>query len=172
MPRPTASALCVRTTACRAQYDRAFSAVSSALAKEGDRRLGGDLLLLVFAHDLEVRQRLLVAGSEPGDDFEAAVGMFGQSRAALDPVPAIHVADAELVVDDGVVDVAAINAVDIAALRFGGQRLLKGADIIHRVLDLVFGPLRQRPIGETKLAADEVEITVDQNGEIVGGIAE
>ncbi len=41
--------------------------------------------------------------------------MLGDRRAALDPVAAIDVADAEIVVDDGVVDVAADHAVDVVA---------------------------------------------------------
>ena len=35
----------------------------------------------------------------PGDDFEAAVGMLGNGGAAFHPVPAIDVADAEIVAD-------------------------------------------------------------------------
>ena len=66
----------------------------------------------------------------PGDDLESAVRVLGDRRAALDPVAAIDVADAELVVDLGVVDVAADDAVDAAAVRLGGQRLLEVADVV------------------------------------------
>ena len=97
--------------------------------------------------------------------------MLGQRRAALDPVAAIHVADAEIVVDDGVVNMAADHPVDAQALGFGGQRLFERADIVHRVLDLALRPLRQRPVGKAETAANGVEVAVDQDREIVGGVA-
>ena len=83
----------------------------------------------------------------PGDDLEMAVVVLDQRRAALDPVAAIHVADAALVADHRVVDVAADHAVGVVAPRLGGERLLERADIVDGVLDLLLGPLRQRPIG-------------------------
>jgi hypothetical protein len=68
-------------------------------------------------------------------------------------------------------NVAADHAVDLVAVRFRGQRLLEGADIIDRVLDLVLRPLRQRPVAKAEAAAHGVEIAVDQNGKVVGGVA-
>ena len=61
---------------------------------------------------------------------------------------------------DGMVDMAADDAVHLPAVRLGGQRLLEGADIVHRVLDFVLRPLRQRPIGKPEPAANGVEIAV------------
>ena len=66
--------------------------------------------------------------TRPGDDLEAAVVALGHRRAAFHPVAAIDVAQAEIVVHGGGVDVAADHAVDLMMLGFGGQRLLEGAD--------------------------------------------
>ena len=90
----------------------------------------------------------------PGDDFKPAVFMLGQRGAAFDPVAAVHVANAMLVADGGVVDMAADHAVGAVTPRLGRQRLLKGADIIHGVLDLQLGPLRQRPIRHAEPAPE------------------
>src|SRR5262249_25838407 len=49
---------------------------------------------------------------------------------------------------------------------------LECADIVHRVLDLVFGPLRQRPITETEPAANGIEITIDEDRKVVSGVPE
>ena len=67
--------------------------------------------------------------------------MLGHRGAAFDPVAAIDVADAEIVMDDGVMDVAADHAVDAVALRFGGEPLLERADVIDRIFDFMLGPL-------------------------------
>src|SRR5262245_30030173 len=72
----------------------------------------------------------------PGDDLEAAVRMLADRGATLDPVAAVQVAHAELVVDGGVVDVAADHAIDLAAARLGNQSLLELADEVDRVFDL------------------------------------
>jgi hypothetical protein len=70
------------------------------------------------------------------------------------------------------VDVAANDAVDLVPLRLGGQRLLEGADEVDRVLDLVLGPLRQRPVGRAEYTAQPVEHAVGGQREIVGFVAE
>ena len=59
----------------------------------------------------------------PGDDLETAVLVLGERRAALHPVAAIHVADAVVVTDHGVVDVAADHAFGAVTPRFGGERV-------------------------------------------------
>src|SRR4051812_48751624 len=69
----------------------------------------------------------------PGEDLETAVLVFDQRRAALDPVAAIHVADAVLVADDSAMDVAADHAISAMPARLGGQRRLERADVVHRV---------------------------------------
>ena len=64
----------------------------------------------------------------PGDDLETAIDVLGNGRAAFHPVAAIDVADAEIVADAGVMDVAADHAVDGVALRFRNERALVFAD--------------------------------------------
>src|ERR1700739_4554399 len=71
----------------------------------------------------------------PGNDFKAAVFVLRKRGAAFHPVAAVHVADAMLVADGGVVDMAADHPVGAVTPRLGGKRRLEGADIVHRVLD-------------------------------------
>ena len=101
-----------------------------------------------------------------------AVLVLGERGAALDPVAAIHVADAVLVADGGVVDVAADHAVGAVTPRLAGQRLFERADIVDGVLDLQLGPLRQRPIGHAEHAPEEVDEPVHLDREIIGLVAE
>ena len=54
-----------------------------------------------------------------------AVFVLGERGAAFHPVAAVHVADAVLVADGGVVDVAADHAVGAVTPRLGGQRLFE-----------------------------------------------
>ncbi len=68
-------------------------------------------------------------GSGPGDDLEPAVVVLDERRAALDPVAAIHVADAVLVADGGVVDVAADHAVGAVPPRLGRPACCSNAPI-------------------------------------------
>src|SRR5215831_11517182 len=91
--------------------------------------------------------RSVVSRIAPGDDLEASVLVFGERRAALHPVAAVHVADALLVTNDGVVNVTADHSFGAVTPCFGDERGLERANIVHRVLDLQLGPLRQRPIG-------------------------
>jgi hypothetical protein len=100
-------------------------------------------LFFVLLDPAQARARMLGAGFEPGENLEAAVVMFYQRRAAFHPVAAVHVADAEIVVNAGVVGMAADHAVDLAAVCLLGQCPLEGAGII----DLVLRPLRERPMG-------------------------
>ena len=53
-----------------------------------------------------------LAGMGPGDDLEIAVVALGHRRAAFDPIAAIDVAQAELVVHRRRMDVAADDAVE------------------------------------------------------------
>ena len=87
---------------------------------------------------------------KPRDDLESPVGMLGQRRAALNPIAAIHVADAEILVDHRVMDMTANDTIDAMSLRFLGERLLECANIVDRIFDLVLGPLGQRPIAKSE----------------------
>ena len=109
---------------------------------------------------------------EPADDFHPPVMVLHYRRAAFHPVPAIDVADAEIVVDRGVMDVAADDALGVMLPGIGGQRALVFADIGHRVLHLQLRPLRERPISEPEHAADVVEDAVDEDRRVVGLVAE
>src|SRR5215472_15537531 len=86
------------------------------------------------------RRRL---GPDPPHDLELSVEMLDYRGAALDPVAAIDVAQAEIVADHGVMDVAADDAVEAAPPGFRGERALVFADEGHGVLDLQLGPFRQ-----------------------------
>src|SRR5215510_8718879 len=102
------------------------------------------------------RRELLVTrqrpGPDPPHDLELSVEMLDHRGAAFDPVAAIDVAQAEIVADHGVMDMAANDAVEAAAPPgFGGECALVFADEGHRVLDLQLGPFRQRPIGSTSM---------------------
>ena len=68
--------------------------------------------------------------------------MLGNCRAAFNPIAAVDVADAEVVVNDRMVNMAAYDAFGVVALGFSGERLLKFAEVIDRVLDLLLCPLR------------------------------
>ena len=50
--------------------------------------------------------------------------VLGDGRAVLHPVAAIEIADTEVVMDGGVMDVAADHAMHVVARRLGDQRLL------------------------------------------------
>src|SRR5262249_31182148 len=108
----------------------------------------------------------------PGDDLEPAVLMLHERGAAFHPVAAVHVADALLVADGGVMDVAADHALGAVTPRLGCERRLERADIVDRVLDLLLGPLRQRPVAHTEHAAEEVHQTVHLDRKIVGLVTE
>src|SRR5690348_11524093 len=69
-------------------------------------------------------------------------------------------------------DMAADHAVDPALSRFAGQLPLERAYEIDRVLDLEFGPGRERPIGQAQPPARFVEMRVDEEREVVGPVAE
>ena len=75
--------------------------------------------------------------------------VLDHGRAAFHPIAAIDVADAVVVVHDRMMDMAADDSVG-GMPGLGHQRLLEGADEIHRILDLQLGPLRERPIRESQ----------------------
>ena len=60
-----------------------------------------------------------------------AVMMFHQSRAALHPVPIIHIGNAVNVADFGHVNMPAYGAVKAFALAVAGHLILEGMDVIH-----------------------------------------
>src|SRR5690606_12479826 len=76
----------------------------------------------------------------PCDDLKPTVLMFGKRGATLHPVTAVHIADAVLAANRGVMDMAADHAVGAVTPRLAGERLLERADVIHRVLHLELRP--------------------------------
>ena len=101
-----------------------------------------------------------------------AIVALGHRGAAFHPVAAIDVAQAEIVVHGGGVDVAADHAIDVMMLGFGRERLFEGADIIDRVLDLQLRPFRQRPVGRAQYAAHGVEQAIGGERKFVSLVAE
>jgi hypothetical protein len=98
--------------------------------------------------------------------------VLGHGRAAFDPIAAVDVAHRKALVDRRMVDVAADDAVDRMAVRFGAERLFKLADMAHGVLDLELGPSRQRPIRQAEPPAHGVEDGVDDERHPVGVVAQ
>ena len=113
-----------------------------------------------------------VAGVSPDDDLEIAVVAFDHSRAAFDPIAAVDIAKAIVVVHRRHMNVAADDAFSLVVSRLCRQSLLEGPDIVDRVLDLELRPLRQRPIWGSEHFAECVEDTVGGKCQLVGFIAE
>src|SRR5262249_53004201 len=88
----------------------------------------------------------------PTHDLEPAVEMLDDDAAALDPIAALHVANAEIVVNRGVMDVAANHPVNRVAARFLGKGALEFADIVHGVLDPSAPPIATATSRESRAA--------------------
>src|SRR5262249_6243021 len=108
----------------------------------------------------------------PRDDLEAAVRMLSNSRATFDPIAAIDVADAGCLLNGGMMNVPADDAVDAVAVRFRRQSTFELADKIHGILDLQFRPFRQGPIGEAEQSAYLVEYGIGGYGAVIGLVTE
>lgn len=107
----------------------------------------------------------------PAQDFQAAVGVLDQGRAAFDPVAVVAVEDAVDGPHLGGMDVAADHAVGAPLSRFGDHRHLEAADVFDCFLDLVLEVGRQRPIAEPELAPGPVDGGVDGKRRLIGAIA-
>src|SRR6266536_5825041 len=92
------------------------------------------------AHSSIRRARLCMRDRRPGDDLEPAVRVLRDRRATFDPIAAIDIANASRLLDRGMMDVAADDAIDTVAVRFRGQSTFELADEIHRILDLQLRP--------------------------------
>jgi hypothetical protein len=69
-------------------------------------------------------------------------------------------------------DVAADDAVDAVAVRFGRQSTFEFTDEIYGILDLQFRPFRQGPIGQAEQSTRLVEQGIGRDGDVVGLVAE
>ncbi len=101
------------------------------------------------------------------DEFDVAVEIFNQSRAAFHPVAAVQVLHAANRLDLGAVDVAADDAVGLVAARHPGESVLVIGDVFHGGLGLGFQIGRQRPVAEAQRAAQAVEMQVEIQNPVV-----
>src|SRR5262249_9122652 len=99
-------------------------------------------------------------GFRPPHELKFSVEMLDDRRAAFHPVTTIDVAQAAVVADHGMMDVAADHAVDL------------GANEIDRVLDLELGPLRERPIGKPERSSYGVAMGIEPDCDFVGVVAQ
>ena len=70
------------------------------------------------------------------------------------------------------VDMAADDAVDLAAARFVGHHLLEAADEAYRPLDPDLCPGRERPVGQPEQPPRAGDQPVDDDSKVVGTVAE
>jgi len=92
------------------------------------------------------------------DEFDFAVEIFNQSRAAFNPIATVQILDAVNHFYLGAVDVAADNAIRLVAARHGGERVLVFGDVFHGGLGLEFQIRSKRPIAKAQRTAEAVEI--------------
>src|SRR5271155_1419771 len=104
--------------------------------------------------DSDARHRE-AAQIRPLQDFEPAVAVFDQRRAALNPVAVVAVENRADLSNFGLVDMAADHAVDPARAGLLGQRQLEIVDVSPRVLDLPLQIGRERPVGIAEPAAPQ-----------------
>ncbi len=98
--------------------------------------------------------------------------MLCNRRAAFHPVAAIDVADAVDFGDDGVVDMAADDAIGVVAACLLDDDLLELADEIDGRLHLLLRPGREGPVRQAEPAADGGEDHVDRDRRVIGPVAE
>ena len=101
------------------------------------------------------------------NEFDFAVEIFNQRRAAFHPVAAVQILHPVNHLHLGPVDVAANHAVGLMVARHGGQRRFVFGDEFHRGLGLEFQIRRQRPVAKTQRAPHPVEIQVEVQNPVV-----
>jgi len=95
------------------------------------------------------------------DEFDFAVEIFNQRRAAFHPVAAVQVLHLANHFHLGAVDVTADDAVSLMMARHRDERILVFGDVFHGGLRLGFQIRRQRPVAEAKNAPQPVQIQVE-----------
>src|ERR1700682_3759389 len=108
----------------------------------------------------------------PVDDSQLPGVELHQRGEALDPVAAVAVEDPADVADLRLVYVAADHAVEASPARLGGERVLEGADVAHRVLHALLEELREGPVRETQARARVVEPAVHLERQHVEPVAQ
>ena len=101
------------------------------------------------------------------DEFDLAVEIFYQSRAAFNPIPAVQILHAVNHLHLRAMDVAADDAVGLMIPRHRGQRLLIFSDVFHGGLGLGLHIRRQRPVAKSKRPAQAVEIQIKIENPVV-----
>ena len=86
--------------------------------------------------------------------------------------PVLIYSHAVHLLDRGMVDMAADDAVDTAAARFLRHDLLEMADEVDRLLDLDLRPGRERPVGHAEQPAQAADDAIDDDRDVVGPVAE
>lgn len=107
-----------------------------------------------------------------GQQFDLAVVMFYQSGTILDPIAAVVIGRLPDATNDGTVDVATENALNVETARVTDDGILVGADETDRILDPSFDRLAQRPVFEAKNTTRRVHKRVQCEQELVAKIAQ
>ena len=121
----------------------------------------------------ERRARLDVRSVAPADDLEAAVEVLDERRAAFDPVAAVEIGDAVVMLDRGVVDVAADRRrrrPRVAPPRPAPPR--SGPCNSTAFFTLCFAQADKRPVGEAEAAPHAVDLPVEPERHVIGTVAE
>ena len=95
------------------------------------------------------------------DQLETTVMMLDQGGAALDPVAVIAVVDAVDHRHLGRMDVAADHTVGVSFSGLAHDSLFEIGDELHRFFDPAFQKSGQRPVGQSELSAQAIEMTVE-----------
>ena len=95
------------------------------------------------------------------DEFDLAVEILNQRRAAFDPVAAVQVLHAVNHLHLGAVNVAADDAVRLVAAGHGSERGFVFGDILDGGFGLGFEVRGERPVAKTQRAPQPVEIEIE-----------
>lgn len=107
------------------------------------------------------------------DDLPFAFHRLDYGGGAFDPVAAVKVGDVLDLFVFGVVDVAADDPFEVAALRFDAEHFFKVVDKHYRFFDVLLGEARERPVAfVADDAAAGVDGAVELEQEVVADIAE
>ena len=98
--------------------------------------------------------------------------MLYQSAQALDPIAIVAIQHAINFPHFGTVNMAANHTVVTAVAGLMGQRHFEIRDEVDRHLDLVLEVGRQGPVGKAQAFADQVEIVVHAQSQLVGVVAQ
>ena len=101
------------------------------------------------------------------DEFDLAVEIFNQSRAAFNPISAVQILHAVNQLQLGAVDVPADDAVGLMVAGHGCERVFVFRDEFHGGLGFGFQIGRQRPVTKAQHAPQPVEIQIKVQNPVV-----